>query len=119
MREATAGSLARPVRYPDNAFETVCTLIGEHGIAPVHVFVSGARAPDQLHRHQEFETDLMERLLKLPGYNLFEPIYQQPDDVFSEAILQFNVLATESLVQDPELRPLILPAIRAEFEMSS
>jgi surfactin synthase thioesterase subunit/acyl transferase domain-containing protein len=100
-------------------FETVCTLIGEHGIAPVHVFVSGARAPDQLHRHQEFETDLMERLLKLPGYNLFEPIYQQPDDVFSEAILQFNVLATESLVQDPELRPLILPAIRAEFEMSS
>jgi epothilone polyketide synthase C len=29
------------------------------------------------------------------------------------------VFATESLVQDPELRRLILPAIRAEFEMAS
>src|SRR5262249_11432182 len=86
---------------------------------PVHAFVSGARTPDELHRDQKFEADLMERLLKLPAYDLFKPIYEQPDDVFSEAILQFNVPATESLVRDPELRPLILPCIRAEFEMSS
>ncbi len=36
-----------------------------------------------------------------------------------EAILQFNVLATESLLGDRELRRLLLPVIRAEFEMSS
>ncbi len=100
-------------------FETVRKLIGEHGLAPIHIFVSGARPPDELQRHQEFETDLLERLLKLPEYNLFEPIYRQPDAVFVEAIRRFNVLATESLVQDPELRRLILPAIRAEFEMAS
>ena len=100
-------------------FETVRKLIGEHGVAPMHIFVSGARPPDELQRHQAFETDLLERLLKLPEYNLFEPIYRQPDAVFAEAIRRFNVVATESLVQDPELRRLILPAIRAEFEMAS
>ena len=94
-------------------------LIGAHGIAPVHIFVSGARPPDELQRHQEFETDLLDQLLKLPGYNLFEPIHRQSDEVFTEAIRRFNVLATESLVRDPELRRLILPAIRAEFEMAS
>ncbi len=100
-------------------FETVRMLIGEHGVAPMHIFVSGARPPDELQRHQAFETDLLERLLKLPEYNLFEPIHRQPDAVFTQAIRRFNVLATESLVQDPELRRLILPAIRAEFEMAS
>ena len=100
-------------------FETVRRLIGAHGIAPVHIFVSGARPPDELQRHQEFETDLLDQLLKLPGYNLFEPIHRQSDEVFTEAIRRFNVLATESLVRDPELRRLILPAIRAEFEMAS
>ncbi len=100
-------------------FETVRRLIGAHGIAPIHIFVSGARPPDELQRHQEFETDLLDQLLKLPGYNLFEPIHRQSDEVFSEAIRRFNVVATQSLVQDPELRRLILPAIRAEFEMAS
>jgi surfactin synthase thioesterase subunit len=57
--------------------------------------------------------------VKLPSYDLFQPVYHQSDEVFSEAILQFNVLATEDLVKDPELRPLLLPSIRAEFEMSS
>jgi surfactin synthase thioesterase subunit/nucleoside-diphosphate-sugar epimerase len=100
-------------------FETVRALIGKHGVAPVHAFVSGARTPDELHRHQEFETELATRLLPLPSYNVFEPIYRQSDDVFAEAMLQFKVLATEDLLKDSELRRLILPVIRAEFEMSS
>ncbi len=100
-------------------FETVRRLISAHGIAPVHVFVSGARPPDELQRQQDFEADLVDRLLRLPQFSLFEPIYRQPDEVFTEAIRRFNVLATESLVQDAELRTLILPAIRAEFEMAS
>lgn len=100
-------------------FETVRRLIRGHGIAPGHVFVSGARPPDQLQRQQDFEDDLVERLLKLPEYDLFEPIHRQPDEVFVAAIRRFNVPATEELVQDAELRRLILPAIRAEFEMAS
>jgi surfactin synthase thioesterase subunit len=100
-------------------FETVRTLMRSHGRTPVHVFVSGARPPDELHRQQEFETKLLEKLLKVRGYSVFEPIHRQPDEVFAEAMLQFNVLATESLLGDPELRRLLLPVIRAEFEMSS
>jgi len=100
-------------------FETVRTLISKHRIAPLHVFVSGARTPDELHAQQAFEMDLMERLLQLPDYNVFEPIHRQPDEVFSEAIRRFNVLATEDFLGDRELRRLILPAIRAEFEMST
>jgi acyl transferase domain-containing protein/surfactin synthase thioesterase subunit len=100
-------------------FETVRTLMRNHGRRPVHVFVSGARPSDELHRQQEFETKLLEKLLKVPGYSVFEPIHRQPDEVFAEAMLQFNVLATESLLGDPELRRLLLPVIRAEFEMSS
>jgi acyl transferase domain-containing protein/surfactin synthase thioesterase subunit len=100
-------------------FETVRALLGKHGISPVHVFVSGARSPDELHRHQEFETELLKRLLPLPGYSVFEPIYRQPDEVFAEAMLQFNVLATGDLLGDAELRRLILPVVRADFEMSS
>jgi epothilone polyketide synthase C len=84
----------------------------------VHVFLSGARPPDE-HRHQDFEAKLLERLLALPGYSVFEPIHRQPDEVFAEAILQFNIIATESFLSDPELRRLILPATRADFELSS
>ena len=100
-------------------FETVRRLIGAHGIEPIHVFVSGARPPDQLQRQQDFEDELVEQLLKLPEYDLFEPIHQQPDEVFAAAIRGFNVPATEELVRDAELRRLMLPAIRAEFEMAS
>jgi epothilone polyketide synthase C len=100
-------------------FETVRALIGEQHLAPVHVFVSGARTPDELHRHQDFETRLLERLLKIPGYSVFEPIHRQPDEVFAAAMLEFNVVATESFLNDPELRRLMLPVVRAEFEMSS
>ena len=100
-------------------FETVRALMRQHGRAPIHVFVSGARPPDELQRQQDFETKLLEKLLKVPGYSVFEPIHRQPDEVFAEAMLQFNVLATESLLGDRELRRLLLPVIRAEFEMSS
>lgn len=100
-------------------FETVRPLIRQHRRTPVHVFVSGARPPDEIHRHQDFETKLAERLLTLPGYNVFEPIHRQPDDVFAEAILQFNVVETERFLNDSELRRLLLPVIRAEFEMSA
>jgi len=100
-------------------FETVRTLIRAHRIAPVHAFVSGARPPDELHRHQDFETKLLERLLTLPGYSVFEPVHRQPDEVFAEAILQFNIVATESFLNDPELRRLVLPVTRADFEMGS
>ena len=100
-------------------FETVRALLRQGREAPVHVFVSGARAPDELHRQQTFELNLLVRLCGLPKYDIFTPVYRQSDDVFAEVLREFKVLATESFLSDPELRRLILPVIRAEFEMSS
>jgi surfactin synthase thioesterase subunit len=100
-------------------FETVRAVGRQGPAAPVHVFVSGARAPDELHRHQAFELNLLVRLCRLPDYDVFTPVHRQPDDVFAEALREFKVLATEDFLNDPELRRLILPVIRAEFEMSS
>jgi surfactin synthase thioesterase subunit len=39
--------------------------------------------------------------------------------VFAELIRHFNIQATEQLLSDPELRRLMLPVIRAEFQMAN
>jgi surfactin synthase thioesterase subunit len=39
--------------------------------------------------------------------------------VFAELIRHFNIRATEQLLGDPELRRLMLPVIRAEFQMAT
>jgi surfactin synthase thioesterase subunit len=98
-------------------FETTRALIDNHGVAPSHIFVSGARPPDQVHRQQAFEDALIGKLLTMPEYNIFEPIYRQPDEVFAEAMRAFRVPETERLLSSDELRKLMLPTIRAEFEM--
>ena len=38
--------------------------------------------------------------------------------MFADGIRHFNIDATESLLADPSLRSLLLPTIRAEFEMA-
>jgi len=100
-------------------YETVCALVQEHQICPVHAFVSGARPPDQIKRPQSFEFDLLERLIKIPEFSVFEPVHDQADIVFGEVIKEFNILATTEMLAFEELRRLLLPLIRAEFEMSS
>jgi surfactin synthase thioesterase subunit len=47
------------------------------------------------------------------------PSHGQPDDVFATVIRRFNILATEQLLDEPELRELMLPVIRAEFRMAN
>jgi epothilone polyketide synthase C len=58
-------------------------------------------------------------LLKLAEYRISLPVYAQPEGVFSELIRHFNVRATEQLLSEPELRELMLPVVRAEFQMAS
>ena len=100
-------------------YETVRRLRRRHARSPVHVFVSGARPPDQLQRQQAFERNMLAQLLRVPDYDVFKPIYRQSDDVFADVILQFNIPATRDLLNDAELRRLLLPVIRSEFEMAS
>jgi acyl transferase domain-containing protein/surfactin synthase thioesterase subunit/acyl carrier protein len=99
-------------------YETARRLIHATGSRPIHLFASGARPPDQISDLGTFEEQLTHDLLKLAEFRINLPPYAQPDDVFAELIRHFNIRATEQLLADPELRLLMLPVVRAEFEMA-
>ncbi|MBV9656386.1 MAG: SDR family NAD(P)-dependent oxidoreductase, partial [Acetobacteraceae bacterium] len=86
---------------------------------PLHMFVSGARSPDHTGDEGAFEERLMSDLTGQTGFRLDVPPFQQPDDVFAEIIRRFNIAASEQMLADREFRDLMLPTIRAEFQMAS
>ena len=100
-------------------YETTRRLIHTTMLRPDHLFTSGARPPDRIGDQGPFEERVMHDLLKLAEFRIGLPAYAQPDDVFAELIRHFNIQATEQLLSDPELRRLMLPVIRAEFEMAT
>jgi acyl transferase domain-containing protein/surfactin synthase thioesterase subunit len=100
-------------------YETARRLIHTTSVRPEHLFVSGARPPDRITDQGPFEERVMHDLLKLAEFRIGLPAYLQPDDVFAELIRHFNIQATEQLLSDPELRELMLPVIRAEFQMAT
>ena len=100
-------------------FETARRLIHSTQFQPCHLFASGARPPDRINDQGLFEERMMHDLLKLAEFRINLPSFAQPDDVFAELLRHFNIRATEQLLDDPELRELMLPVIRAEFKMAS
>lgn len=123
--EAMAGKLDLPFAFFGHClgsltlYETACRLMSEKGVKPTHLFCSGARSPDRLKVGGSFEKNLLGRLMRMPGYRLDLPPYRQPGPVFAEIIRHFDIAASESLLTDPDLRKLMLPAVRADFEMAS
>jgi surfactin synthase thioesterase subunit/acyl carrier protein/nucleoside-diphosphate-sugar epimerase len=99
-------------------YETARRLIHSGAARPVHLFASGARPPDRILDLGPFEERLTQDLLKLAAFRIQLPPYAQPDDVFAELIRHFNIQATEQLLETPELRELMLPVVRAEFQMA-
>jgi acyl transferase domain-containing protein/surfactin synthase thioesterase subunit len=100
-------------------YETARHLIRTTQARPSHLFVSGARPPDRVADQGAFEQRVMHDLLKLAEFRISLPGYAQPDDVFAELIRHFNIQATEELLSHPKLRQLILPVVRAEFQMAT
>ena len=100
-------------------YETARRLIRTTKAGPDHLFVSGARPPDQITDQGPFEQRVMHDLLKLAEFRISLPAYLQPDDVFAELIRHFDIQATEQVLSNPELRQLILPVIRAAFQMAT
>lgn len=100
-------------------YETTCRLMDGAGVKPSHLFCSGARPPDRLKSIGSFETSLMRRLARMPGYRADLPPYRQPGPIFAEIVRHFDIAASEHLLADPDLRRLMLPAVRADFEMAS
>ena len=100
-------------------YETARRLIHTTTFRPRHLFASGARPPDRITDQGSFEERVMRDLLKLGEFRVSLPAYAQPDGVFAELIRHFNVWATEQLLSEPELRRLMLPVVRAEFQLAS
>jgi epothilone polyketide synthase C len=100
-------------------YETARRLIHTTKVRPDHLFASGARPPDRITDQGRFEERVMHDLLRLAEFRISLPAYAQPDDVFAELIRHFNIQATEQLLRDPKLRRLMLPVVRAEFQMAT
>jgi acyl transferase domain-containing protein/surfactin synthase thioesterase subunit len=100
-------------------YETARRLIHTTKLRPDHLFASGARPPDRITDQGRFEERVMHDLLRLAEFRISLPAYAQPDDVFAELIRHFNIQATEQLLSNPKLRRLMLPVVRAEFQMAS
>jgi acyl transferase domain-containing protein/surfactin synthase thioesterase subunit/acyl carrier protein len=100
-------------------YETARRLIHSADHRPCHLFVSGARPPDQIDDSGPFEERLTRDLLNLAEFRINVPPFAQPDDIFSQIIRRFNIKATDQMLDNPELRSIMLPVIRAEFRMAS
>jgi acyl transferase domain-containing protein/surfactin synthase thioesterase subunit/acyl carrier protein len=99
-------------------FEVCRALINQTEVKPAHLFVSAARPPHKLVMYGDFERLLMEDLLVRHEFEVGLPVYTQPETVFADAIRHFNIPATDRLLEEGTLRGLMLPTIRAEFEMA-
>lgn len=78
------------------AFEAARSLRRQQGPLPLHLLASGHRAP------------------QLPDND--PPIYNLPDDEFIEELRKFNG-TPELVLQNAELMMLLLPVLRADFEL--
>ena len=83
-----------------------------------HLFVSGARAPHRAADFGPFEEQLLSGLVKVEAFDPLRPFHEQPDAVFAAILRQFNIGATEEFLVQDDLRSVLLPAIRADFEMA-
>ena len=77
------------------SFELACLLRKKYGINPVHLFVSGRRAP------------------QIPNPN--PPTYALPKPAFVAQLRRLNG-TPEAVLENAELLQLLLPTVRADFE---
>jgi surfactin synthase thioesterase subunit/acyl carrier protein len=99
-------------------FETARRVLEDSGDRLEHVFVSGTRPPHRVAAQGPFEEALLAHLLAQPAFDPFLPAHEQPDGVFAEFIRRFNIGATDELLNNAELRGLLLPSIRADFALA-
>ncbi len=78
------------------SFELIRHLRREYGIHPAHYFVSGYQAP--------------------PITNKLPPISHLPDDEFIDGLRELDS-TPEAVFEHEELMELVLPALRADFEI--
>ena len=100
-------------------YETLRYFQSRNDPMPEHIFVSGARPPSVLRAPGSFEEELNHRLKSYVNYRAGRLGYQQPDEVFAEIVRSFGISESSKMLEEEELRDLVLPTVRAEFEMTS
>jgi surfactin synthase thioesterase subunit len=97
-------------------FETARRLEADAGI--VHLFVSGCRPPHKLNDLNLFDEDLLLTLARDDRFDPLSALHEQPEHVFATILRQFDIGVTDEFLARPELRSLLLPAVRADFELT-
>lgn len=92
-------------------FEVAHKLKAEHGLQPERLFVSGSRAP-QFCTPEYHE---MDRLQFSSDPNVF--VQDLPEQKFLDVLQDLNFDSSQALFEDEEMRQLMLPMVRADFEL--
>lgn len=98
--------------------EAARRLATKQDVALTHLFLSGSRPPAFLKKTGRFEEDLLRQLLANAEYDPLVPLAEQPESAFGLVLRQFDIGATDEFLSKPELRRLLLPAIRADFRLA-
>ncbi|AUX44867.1 uncharacterized protein SOCE26_063370 [Sorangium cellulosum] len=94
-------------------FEVAHRLRREHGVGPTRLFVSGARAPRVYHPEQ-IQNDYMQ-YSPVPGV----PGHLVPDLDLLDMLRDLGFDSSRAVYEDEEMRRLVLPAVRADFEINN
>jgi acyl transferase domain-containing protein/surfactin synthase thioesterase subunit/acyl carrier protein len=100
-------------------FATLCALPDTSRRYVKHAFACGVRPPQLLRHRGAFEDNLLYDMMLHPQFDIGAAPYAQPDDVFADIIRKFDTPAADRMLEIPKLRKVLLPTIRAEFEMAS
>jgi acyl transferase domain-containing protein/surfactin synthase thioesterase subunit len=99
--------------------ETMRALRAADQPLPARLFAAGARPPHRVMRPGRFERELARQLTRHPEFDETRALHEQPTAVFTDVVRAFRIDASEQLLADTELRDLMFPTIRAEFQMAS
>ncbi|WP_437669739.1 SDR family NAD(P)-dependent oxidoreductase [Sorangium sp. So ce131] len=94
-------------------FEVAHRLRREHGVGPARLFVSGARAPHVYHPEQ-IQNDYRQ-YSPVPGV----PGHLVPDLDLLDMLRDLGFDSSRAVYEDEEMRRLVLPAVRADFEINN
>ena len=83
-----------------------------------HAFACGVRPPHLLKRRGEFEDNLIYGMMMHRDFDIKIPPLAQTDEIFADIIRQFDTPAANKMLEIPKLRKILLPTIRAEFQMA-
>jgi phthiocerol/phenolphthiocerol synthesis type-I polyketide synthase E len=95
------------------AFEVAQRLVKEHDLYPSHLIFAGSRAPHFYNEHQ-FASDVLQFNYESDGESA-----QKGDSELIAMLKEMNFANNQALFDDAEMRDLMLPIIKADYEVNN